>query len=71
VRDGILDNHRLNSFGMSQGHTKADRAAVVLHEQGVAIQIQLLRKVLHEAAERKKPDRDQTRGGVLGGGKAR
>ena len=47
MRDGILDNHRLNSSGMSQGHTKTNRAAVVLHEQGVVIQMQLFRKVLY------------------------
>jgi hypothetical protein len=47
VRDGILDNHRLNSFGMSQGHTKTHRATIVLHEQRVVFQMQLLRKVLY------------------------
>ncbi len=47
----ISDDHRLNSFGMSQGHTKTNRAAVVPHEQSVAIQMQLLRKVLHDLSQ--------------------
>ena len=33
---------------MSQGHTETNRAAVVLHEQCIAIQMQLLCEVLHD-----------------------
>jgi hypothetical protein len=48
VGDCILDNLCLNSFGMSQGHAKTNGAAIVLHKQGVAIQMEFLGKVLHD-----------------------
>ena len=36
VRDGILNDQRLDTFRMHQSHAKADRSAVVLHVQRVA-----------------------------------
>ena len=50
--NGVLNDHSLNLFRVSQSHAETDGPPVVLHEECVAIQMQLLRKVLHDFSER-------------------
>jgi len=48
MRNGVLNSHRLHLFRMNKSHTKSNGAAIVLHEEGVPIQLQLAGDVLHQ-----------------------
>ena len=50
--NGVLNDHSLNLFRVSQSHAETDGPPVVLHEECVAIQMQLFRKVLRDFSGR-------------------
>ena len=49
--DSILDDQRLNPFRMRERKAKADRAAIVLHEENVAMQIESHRELIHDGRQ--------------------
>jgi hypothetical protein len=48
VRHGVLDDERLDSVRMGQGHAKPHGAAVILHVQRVAREPERFGEVIHD-----------------------
>ena len=48
MRDGVLDDKGLDAVRMSERHSKANRAAIVLHIQRVARKLQLFGKAIDD-----------------------
>jgi hypothetical protein len=51
MRDSILDNDGADTLWVAKRHTKADRPAIILHEQNVARDPKLGGEFVHHARE--------------------
>ena len=48
MRHRVLNDERLDPLGMSQGHAKTNRAAVILHVKGIARESECFGKMIHD-----------------------